>query len=223
MRCPYCNMLDDDALRRGYCIHCKRDIHAPPVDFVPADRRPGQPAAAAPTTRNTPRRLGGSGGRLVCRVCPKCFATRHTKVLPRQLVAFAFDRRCDECGTVYSPPTPWWGRVLLCLVGLVLGAGGVACLFFVGHQFITYHSSLGWSDVPKIAAKIVPLLCASLVGIAIMFGTLRRGLFPVTLPDRVSEVAQTIADLAHGAASILSGERQDAAPGTIEGASKPTE
>jgi hypothetical protein len=63
--------------------------------------------------------------RPVALVCPSCGGGEYTGSKPVGWVAFASDRKCAECGTRYSPPTPAWAALVFILFGLAMAAGGL--------------------------------------------------------------------------------------------------
>lgn len=59
-------------------------------------------------------------------VCPKCGANDYKAVRPSAMVAFTDDRVCNACSTRYTPPTPFWARLIFGAFGLAAtGVGGV--------------------------------------------------------------------------------------------------
>jgi len=42
-----------------------------------------------------------------------------------RLIAFTDDRKCNECGARYTPPTPAWAAVVFVVVGCLLSGAGV--------------------------------------------------------------------------------------------------
>jgi uncharacterized protein (DUF983 family) len=112
--------------------------------------------------------------RPVSEICPNCgFASTYVTVKPLAYVTFQDDRRCNDCGACYTPPTPKWGAQLLVIAGLVFLIAGIStiaamvyCLFF-------------WQDLLKgmgfiIFLHLVLFVIASFyIGIA----CIKRGLF----------------------------------------------
>ncbi len=60
----------------------------------------------------------------ISKVCPKCGHTEFTRQRPQGWVAFAWDRICSQCGTIYSPPTPTWASIVFIVAGLLLSSFG---------------------------------------------------------------------------------------------------
>jgi hypothetical protein len=60
----------------------------------------------------------------ISKACPNCKSDKFTRERPQRWVAFAWDRRCTECGTRYSPPTPAWAAVVFIMAGVLLGGFG---------------------------------------------------------------------------------------------------
>jgi hypothetical protein len=66
--------------------------------------------------------------------CPSCGSTAGKKVKSQAMIAWTNDRMCKQCGTIYTPPTPIWGRVVFGLLGLPIllaGIGGLVMSFAV--------------------------------------------------------------------------------------------
>src|SRR5262245_43593703 len=61
-------------------------------------------------------------------VCPQCGSTAYKRVKAQTDLPIKDDRVCTDCGTRYTPPTPFWARMVL--VGLailsVVGLGAAA-------------------------------------------------------------------------------------------------
>ncbi len=71
----------------------------------------------------------------VSAVCPQCGNKEYRRQRPQGWVAFAWDRVCIECGTIYSPPTPLWAAIVFLLAGVLLtGFGGLGVLFAILSQ-----------------------------------------------------------------------------------------
>jgi hypothetical protein len=60
--------------------------------------------------------------------CPQCGSASFTRVRVKQGLAFTDDRKCKECGTRYTPPTPIWAAVVFTVLGCFLM--GVSVVFF---------------------------------------------------------------------------------------------
>ena len=53
------------------------------------------------------------------RGCPNCGEISFTKVAFEGIsVKFQHDRKCVSCGSVYTPPTPLWARIIFLLLGI---------------------------------------------------------------------------------------------------------
>lgn len=57
--------------------------------------------------------------RRVSKVCPTCGNTEFKKVRPKGWIAFIDDRKCLECGDVYTPPTPRWAGLCFIIMGIL--------------------------------------------------------------------------------------------------------
>jgi len=64
----------------------------------------------------------------VSRVCPACQSTEYTPRRPSRWYAFAKDRTCTFCGTIYTPPVPAWAGVACILGGLASMALGIVAI-----------------------------------------------------------------------------------------------
>jgi len=57
--------------------------------------------------------------------CPQCGSASYTRVRVKQGLAFTDDRKCKDCGTRYTPPTPTWAAVIFIVLGCFLMGGSV--------------------------------------------------------------------------------------------------
>jgi hypothetical protein len=117
--CPKCGLVNPPAAQRCDCGY----------DFT--RHRPG------------PNSFGVS---MVSKFCPGCSADRYKQVKPKKFVAFTKDRVCLECGTRYTPPTPWWGAIVFLLAGLLLSGFGLFSL-------ITRLSTGNLLHIPAMACE----------------------------------------------------------------------
>jgi hypothetical protein len=54
----------------------------------------------------------------IARSCPACGSAAFKRVRPEKgRIAFTDDRKCQTCGTRYTPPTPTWAAVLFIACG----------------------------------------------------------------------------------------------------------
>jgi hypothetical protein len=73
--------------------------------------------------------------------CPQCGSASFTRVRVKQGLAFTDDRKCKDCGTRYTPPTPTWAAVVFIVLGCVL-MGGSAVLTVVSVRLELKHPGL---------------------------------------------------------------------------------
>lgn len=57
--------------------------------------------------------------RRVSKVCPTCGNQQFKKVRPKGWIAFVDDRKCLECGDVYTAPTPRWAGICFIIIGIL--------------------------------------------------------------------------------------------------------
>lgn len=67
---------------------------------------------------------------LISHACPKCGGTEYQAVKPDRLVAFVYDRICQNCHIRYVPPTPLWAAIVFIVLGLALVGGAGADVLF---------------------------------------------------------------------------------------------
>jgi hypothetical protein len=53
----------------------------------------------------------------IAQVCPHCGSDSFFRLAPKGRIAFANDRKCKDCGTRFTPPTPPWAGVLFICAG----------------------------------------------------------------------------------------------------------
>jgi hypothetical protein len=57
--------------------------------------------------------------------CPQCGSVSFRRVRAERFLTFTDDRKCKDCGTRYTPPTPIWAAVLFIVLGCILTGGSV--------------------------------------------------------------------------------------------------
>jgi hypothetical protein len=73
----------------------------------------------------------------VAKTCPSCGSAAFKRVRVEKGIAFSDDRKCQECGTRYTPPTPAWAAVLF------IASGG----FYLRSRVTTSSRSSGLAMV----------------------------------------------------------------------------
>jgi hypothetical protein len=75
--------------------------------------------------------------------CPTCGSSEYETVKRIDGIVFANDRRCKQCSTIYSPPTPTWARPLFGASGVALIAFGCFALSDPNPTFLNYLGGPG--------------------------------------------------------------------------------
>jgi predicted RNA-binding Zn-ribbon protein involved in translation (DUF1610 family) len=120
--------------------------------------------------------------RPVTRNCPKCGSASFTRVrVAPERIAFTNDRKCKECGTRYTPPTPAWAAVVFIVLGGLISGGGLlaiaAFVWTLNARGDLEHAYMAW-----------PLLVLVLGGIPLLI----YGIRTLTKGPSIKELDQTI-------------------------------
>jgi hypothetical protein len=102
----------------------------PVVATCPACRQEHQLVLAGGTqVQAGPVVVRGLEKREVCRVRPACGCPEYNRIAPLTLIAYVRDRKCLECQTEYTPPTPLWAALVFIILGVPLAlVGGYGAL-----------------------------------------------------------------------------------------------
>jgi hypothetical protein len=132
--CSLCNKTIESIVEGVFCDDCGNPVHKDCIasDAAGADKCQTCGADIANPVakqvrweRQVQKNDPYTAARLISERCPSCGGAEYTTVRPTQLIAFARDRICSECGTRYTPITPIWGSLALIGVGLILQAMGL--------------------------------------------------------------------------------------------------
>jgi len=152
--CPECGAHHSVATQTCGCGH-KFTETSPKAPEEPSGQ-PKEPPAEPPISIDLPFDIGKplATSYAVSPACPKCGSSDYQAVKSKAMVAYASDRECRVCGTRYTPPTPFWARMVFGVIGLAAMGVGVCLLFRVligkGHAL---------SVIADIAVIVVGFAC----------------------------------------------------------------
>jgi len=75
--------------------------------------------------------------------CPRCGSAAFTRLKAKRLIAFTDDRRCKQCGTRYTPPTPAWAGPAFLVAGIVLALMGGGLLAWSALDYLLFAAGPG--------------------------------------------------------------------------------
>ena len=94
----------------------------------------------------------------IARVCPRCGSASFLRVRAKGPISFTDDRKCKECGTRYTPPTPRWAAIVFIILGLLIGMVSAVVL---------------WAEIPRDKGE---LGCGNGLALGCMFGCFLLGI-----------------------------------------------
>jgi hypothetical protein len=99
----------------------------------------------------------------IAKVCPRCGSAAFQRVrVEKGRIAFTDDRRCRECRTRYTPPTPACAAILFIAAGgffLVLDAGILVLGFLATARGMPTFEAIAMIVMSAIAILPVGIVC----------------------------------------------------------------
>ena len=65
----------------------------------------------------------------IAKVCPQCGSASFVRVRAKGPISFTDDRKCQACGTRYTPPTPRWAAIVFLILGPMISIGSLLLAF----------------------------------------------------------------------------------------------